>query len=1118
MSDDFQYDVFLAHSPEDESVAVELEKRLSNDWLNVCLDEWSDPIGDDLRLGVEEGVERSRVLVLLMSSSSFDSEWGRLERLTTLFRDPTDETRRFIPLLIKDCEIPEVIRRYKYIDWRTKSDKGYQLLLEACRVRAKQIVLTDLAKIAELKDEIIGHTEPVWSVGLSPDGKLVISGSADATVKIQNLKSGDWQATIRGHSDSVYYAVMLADGSHVLSASYDGTLRLWDLESEECVHSFRGHKSSVNSVALTPDQNYAVSASSDGTLKLWNLRTRKCVLTIKESIENFFAVALTPDGKRALTGSDDPSLKLWNLETGTRVAKLKGHVAEVNAVVITADGARALSASEDATLKLWDLEAEKCLATLEGHQDSVHSVALSPNNRIAASASNDGTIKIWDIESGACYQTLSGRNEAPSSSRFTNYTCVAFNPSGSLLLAGTEHGAIYVYHINDVSASVSLGVAPEVRYTNAKVVLLGESGVGKSGLGYRLAEDRWVVTESTHGMRIWSLKLASAQQRPDVEREVWLWDLAGQPDYRLIHQLFLDETSLALLLFNPQANDPFEGIGDWERALRTATGRDPVKLLIAARIDVGGATITHDKIKRLCIERGFAEYFATSAKLDSDKGCASLKQSLMRYIPWEELPWISTTKLFKGLKDAIVRLKDDDLTLARFSELRQRLQLTASDYQFKEEDLRAVIGLLAGQGIIKRLDFGDFILLQPEQLNNYAAAVIRAAREHVDGIGCIGEREVLEGQFDFRGMPRLRKADEEILLRAMAQSFLEQSLCIREETSFGVQLAFPSQFNREIDIPTHPNIFISYRFSGHLSTIYTTLVVRLTYSEAFEKKDLWKNAAEFFTPEGKIVGLVMKSIAEGVGEIKIFFETGVPDDTRVTFIKYVHEHLLKRATDVERERAYACLKCGKPVKDREAIKLRQDTGKRDIVCVYCDARIPLIDLIERKFNQDRFLKRVQRLDAEAKINLDNESRELILVGQATTTAAEAGQIYRGYTNSDHGIDGEIEFKDERGRASGRKIYLQLKSGDSYLYKRSRDEQEVFTVKKEQHLAYWQSQGYPVYLVIRTSDGLIRWMNITEYLQQRQDKTSKQIIFEGEPFTAQSLLSLRDELFSEYDEC
>ncbi|HYN84315.1 MAG TPA: hypothetical protein VER32_03620, partial [Pyrinomonadaceae bacterium] len=52
-------------------------------------------------------------------------------------------------------------------------------------------------------------------------------------------------------------------------------------------------------------------------------------------------------------------------------------------------------------------------------------------------------------------------------------------------------------------------------------------------------------------------------------------------------------------------------------------------------------------------------------------------------------------------------------------------------------------------------------------------------------------------------------------------------------------------------------------------------------------------------------------------------------------------------------------------------------------------------------------------------------------------------------------------------------------------------------------------AYPVYLVIRTSDGVIRWMNVTEQLQQRESKLSKQIIFNGEPFTAYTLMRLRD---------
>lgn len=61
--------------------------------------------------------------------------------------------------------------------------------------------------------------------------------------------------------------------------------------------------------------------------------------------------------------------------------------------------------------------------------------------------------------------------------------------------------------------------------------------------------------------------------------------------------------------------------------------------------------------------------------------------------------------------------------------------------------------------------------------------------------------------------------------------------------------------------------------------------------------------------------------------------------------------------------------------------------------------------------------------------------------------AEAGQVYRGYTNSDHGIDGEIEFKDERRRATGKRLYLQLKSGDSYLSTRKSEGAEVFRIKK-----------------------------------------------------------------------
>jgi uncharacterized protein YlaI len=257
----------------------------------------------------------------------------------------------------------------------------------------------------------------------------------------------------------------------------------------------------------------------------------------------------------------------------------------------------------------------------------------------------------------------------------------------------------------------------------------------------------------------------------------------------------------------------------------------------------------------------------------------------------------------------------------------------------------------------------------------------------------------------------------------------------------------------------------------------------------------------------------MTKKGEGTAEIVVYFESGVPDETKVTFIKYVHEHLLARAQppeEVTRVRTYVCPHCNEALENRRVIQKRLSKGLKDIVCPACEDRVQLIDLIEEKFASDEFLRRVRELDEQARINLDNESREFILVGHAFAIAGEAGQIFRPTPNSDWGIDGEIEFKDYEGKASGKRVYLQLKSGDSYLYTRKRDEKDIFTIKKKRWAEYWQAQAYPVMLVIRTSDGRIRWMNVTEYLQ-RHGKGTKQIVFEGEPFTALNVSRLRDKV-------
>jgi GTPase SAR1 family protein/RNase P subunit RPR2 len=741
-------------------------------------------------------------------------------------------------------------------------------------------------------------------------------------------------------------------------------------------------------------------------------------------------------------------------------------------------------------------------------------VDVSKDGSLIASGDHNNTVNYWDLNT--C--TLLHTSVLPDA-----VLSLALTPDGRRLVAGTVDSTIYVYRLTGLKATPP--VAASGRYVNAKVVLLGESGVGKSGLAHRLIEDEFVVTESTHGMKVWRLDLP-IDDEDGTEREALLWDLAGQEDYRLIHQLFLDETALALMLINPQKDDPFAEVGDWLKALRVAVAgkdarREVAKLLVAARTDVGGVKISRQKIERFMEEQGFADYVATSAARGdncSDKGNggqpSELKRMIARHIDWDALPWTSTPKLLADVKSAVLDMAEKkEIRLLRFAELCQRLEQALTGQPIGEADARTAVTLLANHGLVMPLKFGDLVLLRPELMNGYAGAVIRAARAHTDEIGSVRERDVYGEGFDFSGVERLERPDEELLLRAMVQTFLDKSLCIAEDTPDGRQLIFPSQYRRERPIPAYPEIFVSYTFAGELQTIYTTLVVRLWYSRQFEQKELWRNAAEFVTTTGRTVGLVMERVGEGLGAFSVFFEAGVPDELKVVFIEFVHRHLERYAREVRRDRRYVCPKCAKPVKDYDAVRERLEAGKGFIVCQKCDRKVPLIDHIEQRLGTDPVARKVRDMEERDRRERDTQALEQILIGHMMAVCGEANQIFRQVSMPEYGIDGEVEFKDKDGRPSGKKIYVRLKSDGAGLkpWRVAPLGAGGCFVEVEPGMDSWVSQPADVYLVIRDAEGTIRWMNATRYLKGR-GLQNRRLIFDGERLDAPAVWRVRDEYF------
>jgi len=129
----FSFDVFLSHNSKDKPQVRRLAERLRTAGLRVWFDEWGIQPGDDIYLAIERGKEASQYLVLCLSQSALDSDWVSLERSAALIRDPINKDRRFIPLLLSECKLPDALQRYKYVDYREETDEGFAQVLQACK-------------------------------------------------------------------------------------------------------------------------------------------------------------------------------------------------------------------------------------------------------------------------------------------------------------------------------------------------------------------------------------------------------------------------------------------------------------------------------------------------------------------------------------------------------------------------------------------------------------------------------------------------------------------------------------------------------------------------------------------------------------------------------------------------------------------------------------------------------------------------------------------------------------------------------------------------------------------------------------------------------------------------
>ncbi|HEX3146520.1 MAG TPA: TIR domain-containing protein [Gemmataceae bacterium] len=850
---------------------------------------------------------------------------------------------------------------------------------------------------------LAGHTGGVYSVPWSSDGRQALSGSDDKTVRLWDVGTGKCVRVLEGHTEGVKSVAWTPDGRQTLSGANDKKVRLWDVGTGKCVRALDGHTESVNSVSWSPDGRQALSGSEDKTVRLWDAVTGRCVRVLKGHTGNVLSVSWSADGGQALSGADDKTVRLWEVETGKGERVLEGHTEGVLCVAWSPDGRQGLSSSRDNEVRLWDVGTGKCVRVLEGHTSSVWSVTWSPDGRQALSGSLDNTVRLWDVATGRCVRVLEGHKESVFSVAWSSDGRQAVSGSGDNtvrlwdvgtgrclgVFAGHSNAIMSVAFLPDghiVSAAFNgvwrvwdpAGLIPQVaetdvarndeQYTNAKVLLVGDTGVGKSGLAERLVHQRFVATKSSHARKAHLLESKTVTQEGGValHQETVLWDLAGQPAYRLVHQLSMDEAALACVLFDCRnESNPFEGAAYWSRVLEQArTNTKLKKILVASRIDVGGLPAGRERIDAFVREHGFSRFIATSAFRGD--GCDELLTAIRDDIAWEQLPKVTTTRVLAALREYVGRLKGE--SNADSEALKSRppaplLSIAALHEGFvasygekivwdeflahlqRLEDTDAVdLLIFQSTGAAPRPE--DLVLLDPTRVDAYASAILVAAKDEPDGPGHLLEEHIRDGKFKMADEERLAdRQDESHLLWFVMEKLLSLDLGLREQIQGKDYIVFPSQCTAELQFPGSAAFGVAIEFAGPVRNIYATLIAQLAHYEEFQGREFYQDAAAYLCPSGARYLIRLKDQGYGKGEIEVLFEGEVPAAMRQGFLDFVEKHLAAKSTpgSVTKRHAYRCIKCGESFEDR-VVKARLQAKAPSLLCPFCGKKTRLVNL------------------------------------------------------------------------------------------------------------------------------------------------------------------------------
>lgn len=332
----------------------------------------------------------------------------------------------------------------------------------------------------------------IWGVSLSPDGKYIVAGYKDETVKLWSIdgklirSSGEGAdglgSRVAFAPDGRYVIIMpyrgkalikfrditgstastvtvgefalndsiafSADGKHMAIATSNNNdnacIKLLTMDGV-VVHTFTGHSGKIRSMEFSPDGKHIVSGAWDGKIKVWDVKSGN--VKTYEAGKVVTSVSVSPDGKflvsavRELPDGNSLAIKLWDINGNLlRKFSFKATGPHILNVRFSPDGKNLVSVFPDNSIIIWGLGGNY-IKTLRGHTDSIANAFFTPDSKHIISGSSDGTIKVWNSETGNYLSMLASADGAE---------WISYTPDG--YFDASRHGGELVAMVDGLNA------------------------------------------------------------------------------------------------------------------------------------------------------------------------------------------------------------------------------------------------------------------------------------------------------------------------------------------------------------------------------------------------------------------------------------------------------------------------------------------------------------------------------------------------------------------------------------------------------------------------------------------------------------------------------------------